>query len=120
MSEYNRIMSQTMRQMIDNDETVSAELAELVGAMIRDGLEPARTLDAETYGDYYENRNYELVSHVRDTVRDYVHDLMAELPAGFARDLALDLIDYGNAYMWEDVAGAYLPSVDDYAEWVSA
>lgn len=113
---YAASMSQSIRQIVDNEEAVLTAVREAVTERIRTGSGFPDATPDEYAGMLAHDGAREVARNVCDVVRDTIYDKAVKgLPAGLGLTLLTDLLDYGNVMIWEDVADAYVPSVQDYA-----
>lgn len=113
MSEYTRVIAQSIRQIVDNDETVINAVNEAVIDRIRTGSGYAGGTTADDYRDLLDRG--EVTDNILDVVRDTIVDhVEQDIESGFAHTLLLDLMDLGDRAIWTDIADAYVPTLDDY------
>jgi hypothetical protein len=112
-SEYRRIISQSIRQMVDQEQALLDEMQPKIIERIRYGS-GYRDLDAETYTQMHRERGIEIAQNIVDVVRDSIVEYATAETDGFGDALLRDLMDLGDAGIWEDIADAYVPEPADY------
>lgn len=116
-TDYRESLSQSIRQIVDNNDAAFLErLRARVTDRIRTGSGFPDATPDEYAGVLAHDGAREVARNVCDVVRDTIYDEAVKgLPAGLGLTLLGDLLDYGNVALWEDIASAYVPSVQDYA-----
>lgn len=107
--------SYDIRVIVENDEAVNADIREAVFEHLRDNIGYTE-MTVEEYRQELgrDPMAYQLSSTVRDIIYDaFMDGVDQQSLQGFA---LTSFLDYGNVALWEDIAQAYVPSVEDYAE----
>jgi urease gamma subunit len=113
LSEYQRIISHSIRGLVDNEEEVLAAVTEAVIDRIRYGSGYPE-VNAETYQIMWRERPDEIADNLRDAIQDAILDKCEA--TGFADELLRDLMDLGSRAIWADIADTYVPTPEDYAD----
>lgn len=113
LSEYQRIISHTIRGLVDNDSEVLDAVNDAVIDRIRYGS-GYPDLSARDYEDMHRERPDEIADNLRDVVQSAILDKCEVV--GFADELLRDLMDLGDRGIWHDIADSYVPVPADYAD----
>lgn len=117
MNEYQRIISHTIRGLVDNEPDVLDAVNLAVIDRIRYGS-GYPDMSARDYEDMHRERPDEIADNLRDVVQEAILDKCEAV--GFADALLRDLMDLGDRGIWHDIADSYVPTPADYADAIGA